>query len=609
MFSALRKIIYQFFLSKVSLVKLLIVSALVAIFQISLPLPAMFAVDLIVENAGIAKSLSITSNISVQFLTPLCIYGLIIAVIALVLSYVQYYFMKMISRIAIEGASALRLHIFSQFNKGSLDDAQNTQSGQLLTLMEHDIEDLKTTFSILAIDFFVAALQLIGFFIALVIIHSGLTLLIGGCFGIVLIISIVLGNQQHSTRLDHATSVENAISDSLQQFSLARIFKSFISPSEMTKRQVSTEKERIERAVIIGEQQAIFSPLWNLAEYFGVVLVLITGGWFVAKGQLSAGQLVAFFAYLELAAEPLGKISIIQNAYQQGCSSASRLSKILFHGISQDKASSKDTFGQKSILSGEYIENSLICDNISFKYAKSDKYSIHNIAFKIENGLRVAIIGKTGSGKSTLFDLLMGHNIPTKGKITINGSDVHLISSEERLKIIGLLPQETTLLSGSILENITMGDYSKIESINRIIIDARLQDVIENHPDGINMNVGEGGRFLSGGQRQRVAIARLMYQNPLVILMDEPTASLDRDTERNLTSSIYKMLEGKISLIVSHRVQFIDEVDLVLILNKGQSLFFGLPTEAWTKFPEYRSLMSESWNDKIKIMPETSNLG
>jgi ATP-binding cassette subfamily C protein LapB len=230
----------------------------------------------------------------------------------------------------------------------------------------------------------------------------------------------------------------------------------------------------------------------------------------------------------------------------------------------------------KTFVSREHFQGAVELDNVTFAYPGEDKAAITNISFRISPGEKVAIIGRVGSGKSTIEKLILGLYTPASGAVRIDGTDVRQIDPADLRRNIGYVPQDILLFYGSVKENIILGaPYAEDSDILRVAEIAGTTEFVNQHPHGFDMQVGERGEHLSGGQRQSVAIARSLLLDPPFLMLDEPSNSMDNSTEDGLKKRLAEYAKDKTLLLVTHRSSLLELVDRLIVVESGRVIADG----------------------------------
>lgn len=330
---------------------------------------------------------------------------------------------------------------------------------------------------------------------------------------------------------------------------------------------------------IIGNQLHIFS---NTIEAVASTALLWYGAHLVIQNQLTIGQLVAFNMLLGNIISPFQRLTVLWNELQEVIISVERINDVL-------DAEPEEDLQHQTRQSLSTIQGDIRFDNVTFRYHKeSDANILENLSFTIKFGQMVALVGRSGSGKTTISKLVLGLYPPTDGKVLIDGHDITNISLHSLRHQVGVVDQDTFLFGSTIRENISLGHPET--SLAEIMEAARLagaDEFIKKLPMGYETQIGEGGGLLSGGQRQRIAIARALLGNPRLLIFDEATSHLDTESERIIQQNLKTILQGKTSLIIAHRLSTIKSADLILVLDKGVLIESGTHSELMAKRGHY----------------------
>ncbi len=291
------------------------------------------------------------------------------------------------------------------------------------------------------------------------------------------------------------------------------------------------------------------------------VAVLFFGGYFVIEGQMSIGALIEFLLYVQLYQQPISKISALIMMYNQAITGFERFTEIIDMPIQSDHDQAQNV---------EIKDAHLSFNDVSFQYNDVDgKHILRNLSFDIHKGQKVAFVGPSGGGKSTLCNLIPRFYEIQSGQISINDINVQDIKLESLRSQVGLVQQEVFLFDGTILENIR---YGNVDASREEIIDAAKKaeayEFISGLDDGIDTEIGERGVRLSGGQRQRIALARIFLKNPPLLILDEATSALDNITELNIQRTLDQLSKDRTTLVIAHRLSTITDADHIFVLNE-----------------------------------------
>ncbi len=303
-------------------------------------------------------------------------------------------------------------------------------------------------------------------------------------------------------------------------------------------------------------------------QQFSQVGVIVSGVYLVMAGDLSMGGLIACVMLTSRAVAPMGQVANLAVRYFHARTALDSLDGVMQLPVDRPE--------DKSFISRPVLQGEVEFDGVSFQYPGSEIDALKDLNFRIAAGERVAIIGRVGSGKSTVQKLIQGLYEPTQGAVRIDGTDVRQINPADLRYNMGYVPQEPVLFFGSVRDNIVMGQpHVDDHEILRVAELSGVSQFVSRHPLGFDMQVGERGENLSGGQRQSVCVARALLHSPSFYLMDEPTNSMDNTTESAVKRSLLEATRGKTSIFVTHRSSLLDLVDRVIVLDQGKIVADG----------------------------------
>lgn len=346
--------------------------------------------------------------------------------------------------------------------------------------------------------------------------------------------------------------------------------------------------QRVEQAfgsaVERTQQRAWLTGIAMLVVFTAVGLMLWQGGQAVLAGTMSAGELSAFIFYAVLAAGAIATLAEVAGDVQRAAGAAERLLELLdTQPAIQSPVNPQEL---PSPLRGE-----ITLENVSFTYPGRETPALEGFDLHIQPGERVAIVGPSGAGKSTLLALLLRFYDPIQGCITLDGCDVRTLDLAALRGAMGLVAQQPVLFSGSVADNLRYGDAeADIDRLRIAAQDASALDFIDALPLGFDTPLGPGGVQLSGGQRQRLAIARALLKDPAVLLLDEATSALDAESERLVQQALDRLMMGRTSIVIAHRLATVIAADRLLVLDGGKLVAAGTHTELITSSPLYRHL-------------------
>ncbi|HUI66081.1 MAG TPA: ABC transporter ATP-binding protein [Bacteroidota bacterium] len=342
-----------------------------------------------------------------------------------------------------------------------------------------------------------------------------------------------------------------------------RVIKTYVREEHETALFRDMSWDYLKKNLVLARVQSIMWPLMFLLIGFSLVITLYNGGLSVIDGRMTVGTLTAFFGYLVMLIWPMIAFGWVINTLQQGAASMSRLAKIM-----DTEPEIRDTDATDQSIRA--INGAIELRGVSFRHKNAPKDALHAINLAIPAGKTVAIVGFTGSGKSTLVNLLPRMYDATQGEVLIDGRDVRTIPLKVLRGAIGYVPQETFLFSDSIADNIAYGtDAPSEEAVREAAEIAQIARDIAEFPRGYDTMLGERGITLSGGQKQRTSIARAVMRSPAILILDDALSAVDTYTEEEILHRLRGVMKGRTSIIISHRISTVKEADQIVVLDDG----------------------------------------
>lgn len=342
-----------------------------------------------------------------------------------------------------------------------------------------------------------------------------------------------------------------------------RIVKAYVREAYETKRFYGISWDYLKKNLELAKIQSLMWPLMFMLVGCSLVITVYFGGVQVIDGTISIGTLTAFFGYLILLIWPMIAFGWVTNILQQGAASMGRLSRIM-----NTEPEIQD--GPATNYAITELHGEIEFKNVSFQHKSAETPTLNKINLRIEKGSTLAIVGYTGSGKSSLINLIPRLYDITGGSLQIDGTDIRQIPVDVLRSNIGYVPQETFLFSDSILDNISYGvDNGTLDHVLRAAEVSHIANEIREFPNSFETMIGERGITLSGGQKQRTSIARAVMRNPRILILDDALSSVDTYTEEEILKRLRSIMADRTSIIISHRISTVKEADMIIVLDKG----------------------------------------
>jgi ATP-binding cassette subfamily B multidrug efflux pump len=490
----------------------------------------------------------------------------------------------------------MRNQLYARIQALSFSYHDKAQTGQLMTRVTSDVDLVQMFVSQGFLMVIGSVLMMIGSIVLLFITNWRLSLVMlviapvtFGVFGWVnsKIHPMFMLVQQRLAKLN-----------TVLQESLAgvRVVKAFVREEFEAKRYADANKELYDINVKIGRYFALSFPMIFTMSGIATLSVYWIGGAQVIGSTLTIGEMLSFANYVMMAFWPLMGVTMIITMISQAGASAQRIYEVL---DTQSEVVEKPDAQTLPALRGQ-----VAFENVSFRYFGSGDWILDDVSFKAEPGQVIALLGATGSGKSTIINLVPRFYDVTEGQVTVDGIDVRDVSLDSLRSQIGIVFQDVTLFAGTIRENIAFGrSDASDEEIAAAAKAAEAHDFIVEFPDGYNTMVGERGVTLSGGQKQRVAIARALVLNPRILILDDSTSSVDLETEYRIQKALDRLMEGRTSFVIAQRIATVLNADQILVLEKGKIVAHGVHEELMRDSEIYANIYSS------QLLPDNALAG
>lgn len=462
----------------------------------------------------------------------------------------------------------LRNDLFAKIQRLSFSYHDRNQTGQLMIRATDDVEKVRLFIGqglLLALG---ALVLLMGTLIILFTTNARLTLVVLPILPIALVLFMVFGaiSQPLFTKVQIKLSALNTILQ--ENLAGIRVVKAFTREKQEQAKYDASADALMQQQLVVTRVFSFLFPTIFLVANIGQALVLYFGGKQILNNTLTLGEWQEFSLYLIYVFFPLAQLGIIVSQMAQASASATRIFEIL--------DAESDVTDKPDAQPLPAFEGSVKFEDVTFRYFASGDPVLKDVTFEAQPGQTVALLGATGSGKTTIINLIPRFYDPSEGRITIDGHDLRDVTLESLRNQIGIVLQETTLFAGTIRDNIAFGrPDASLEQVMEAARSAAAHDFIMSFPAGYDTPVGERGATLSGGQKQRVAIARALLLNPQILILDDSTSAVDLTTEYQIQKALDRLMAGRTSFVIAQRISTVINADQILVLDKGQVMARG----------------------------------
>ncbi len=467
----------------------------------------------------------------------------------------------------------IRNQVFRHIMSLRLSYFDRTPIGTLQTRTINDVETLNDVFTSGMVRIFGDLLQLLAILVVMLYLNWQLTLVTLTTLPLMILATVIFKNKVKGafTRVRKAVSDMNAfLQEHISGMPIVHIF----NREEEEARRFAEVNKKLRKANLNSvTYYSIYFPVMEIIIALSLGLLVWYGAGHVLEGEVTGGQLVAFIMYTQMFFRPLRQLADQFNTLQMGMVSAERIFKIL------DTQEFIDNPGTEQVFPEAEKGISITFEKVWFAYVKED-WVLKDVSFHLEAGEKLALVGSTGSGKSTIINLISRFYDIQQGRILVNGRDVRDYDLDTLRALCGVVLQDVFLFSGSVHDNITLNNHSiSRERVVEASVSVGADRFITRLPDGYNYNVRERGATLSLGQRQLIAFARVMTYNPKVLVLDEATANIDTESEEVIQQAVETVMSGRTSIIIAHRLSTIQKADHILVLSKGRVVETGTHEE------------------------------
>jgi ATP-binding cassette subfamily B protein len=506
--------------------------------------------------------------------------GLSVVAIAIGIAFCRFFWRVFIVGSSMRLERDLRAEFYSHLQKLPAQYYDNTRVGDIMAHATNDINAVRMAAGMATIASFDAIFMSAASIVMLLLIDVRLTLITMIPLPLIALMMTKFGGVLHD-RFEAVQKAFSGLSEKAQEsLSGIRVVKAY--GDEVSERKLFADRARscVDENVRLTRIWGFMQPLVMGLAMMSSALLLLVGGRSVIGGSISLGQFVAFSSYLAMLTWPMMAIGWVVNLLQRGAASMGRLERIM---NTEPAITDGPVQGEPS--------PAIEVRNLHFTYPGTDTEVLSGISFQLPASSTLGIVGRTGSGKTTLVELLMRLYDPPEGTVLIGGTDVRKLRLSDLRGLFGYVPQETFLFALSIAENIAFGAGDLPESRVRRLADiAGIAGEIEGFPQGFQTMVGERGVTLSGGQKQRVAIARALAVNPRILVLDDSLSAVDTETESAILEKLQGEIAGLTNVMIAHRISTVQNADLILVLDRGRLVEKGTHSQLLEKDGYYAEL-------------------
>ncbi len=496
-------------------------------------------------------------------------------------------------------AFELRNDLFAKIQRLSFSYHDRNQTGQLMIRATDDVERLRVFIGqglLLALQAFIL---LTGTLILLLLTNARLTLVITPVLPITLVVFMLFGGLAQPLFAEVQKRLARVNTILQENLAGLKVVKSFAAERVEQARFQSSIEAELQQRIKIGRTFSFLFPFIFLVANLGQAAVLYFGGRQILDGALTLGEWQKFSLYLVLIFIPMGQLGFLISLMAQASASAQRIFEIL--------DAPNDVENKPHAQALETVRGEVRFEQVSFRYFPGGEPVLSNISFTAYPGQTVALLGSTGSGKTTIINLIPRFYDVSDGRVLIDGHDVRDVTIESLRQRIGIVLQETTLFSGSIRDNIAFGRPTASDAeIMAAAQAAAAHDFITSFPLGYDTPVGERGSTLSGGQKQRVAIARALLMDPQILILDDSTSSVDLNTEYQIQKALDQLMQGRTSFVIAQRISTVVNADQILVLDKGNLVAQGVHEELLETSPIYAEIYHSQLAEDVVVSSSTS---
>lgn len=504
-----------------------------------------------------------------------------------------YYQNSVMIKISQRVSAKIRKELFISFQKLPLKYFDNNSSGDLMSRLTNDVDNINTTLSQSVTQLFSGIINIIGMFIAMILLSPILTLIGMITIPLTFITTKILAKKTQGFFVKQQRELGN-LNGYIEEMVSGQKVVLLFSEEEKVKEEFSEINERLTKSAIIAQGISSFmGPINNFINNISYLIISVAGGYLILTGsEITVGVVFSFLLYMRNFTRPINEIMNLFNTIQSALAGAERVFEVIDEDKEKDKEESIDI---------DNIQGNVELRDVTFSYSNGKKI-LKNVSLEAKKGEVIAIVGPTGAGKTTIVNLLTKFYDIDSGEILIDGKNIDEITRESLRKTVGMVLQDTYLFSETVSENIR---YGRLDASDEEVIEAaKMADAhhfIKQLPQGYDTVLSDNGGNLSQGQRQLLAIARAILSNASILILDEATSSIDTRTEVLIQNAMLKLMEGKTTFVIAHRLSTIKNADKILALKDGEIIESGTHDELLAKDGFYANLYNSQFKKGIEI--------
>lgn len=557
-----------------------------------------WTLKIIIDNILLAKPLpNFLNAVNVFFvenkITSIILVASSVILISLIKGIFTYTQVFISSKIGFSLAHKLRAELFSHLQRLSLSFHKKSETGDLLTKVTADTNNLRDTFSEFALTFVTEIVTLVGMIVIMFFVNWKLGLIVLATFPILAAISIYRFHAiRESARKQR--KAEGKIASKLHEvLNSILIVQAFGRESYEEKRFERQSEKTLEESLKTARLEAVSSRSVDLTTAIGTFAVLVLGAWQALSGKITPGGLLVFVSYMNSINNPIRTLAKLSAKISRAMVSGGRIREIF--------AIQPEIEDHPNAINAQNLQGEITFYNVSFGYGKG-KNILNDVSFHIPVGKKVALVGASGAGKTTIISLILRLYEATTGQVVVDRVNIKNYQRESLRRNIGIVLQETILFGATVKENIA---YSKPDATDEEIITAakaaNAHDFIMKLEKGYDTVLGERGGTLSGGQRQRLSIARAFVRNAPILILDEPMTGLDVESEIAVREAMNRLMEGKTCLLITHDLQNAAEADWILMLENGRIENQGTPEHLLKTNAKYQAMLNRKRKHEMAL--------